>query len=1166
MTERLGLHGQPEHNSSASFPPDQQVRNEIREDLESNLLVEAGAGSGKTRSLVERMVALVHGRHCKVEEIAAVTFTRKAAAELRQRFQVALECRARRSRDQEERDALDEAVQNLDAAFLGTIHSFCAKMLRERPLEAGLDPGFREMREAEAREMQKAFWAGFLERLAAAGDRRLKELDDLGLAPNQLWNLFETLVENPDVDFGSTLVDPPDADEIEAVRTELDKLLDRAVALMPAREPLRGWDSFAGRVRTLLYWRSAQGWDSRIVFFDALARVYQKKCRPTQNRWLDGPAIKALAAKFEEFAGKGSRACRLVESWWAHRYPFAVQFAAAAAREFAQERKDAGTLTYQDDLMLAAELLRENPSVRRDLGRRYKRLLVDEFQDTDPLQAEILFLLASDPQPAAEAASGAEWLRVVPRPGALFVVGDPKQSIYRFRRADIALYELVKKRFEAFGRVVGLEANFRSLKCIEDVVAGVFDDEKMFPAHAVENQAAFAPLRAQRDPAKHGRGQAACYGTQGRNQAEVVSDEAQLVASHIARRIESGEREAGDFMILTRTRQHLPVYARALEQRSVPVEVSGAGAAADFADKLSAFVLLFKCLADPEHSVHVLGVLTGPFWGIGLADLADYRNQQKKRESGEDGPTPRETGDPPEDGSGDARQPAGRRYRSWFAINRPPPDWTSGPVTEALSTLHGWWRRARKEPADMTAERLADATAVFPLAAAGDLGQLRAGSLVYLLDAIRARVLEGDASLTGAVHAMEAALNWEDAEISLVPGRGKAVRVMNLHQAKGLEAKVVFLATPFGERDHPPSMHVSRDRDGVPRGSMPVVQGCGFRQEIIARPLSWEDDEKVEMTFAKAEKTRLLYVAATRAQDELWVGRCSGPSRNGGSPWEAVQTWIRQAVPADAGAATWVEEMPRSEPPFRAAFGGDADLASREDAAKTAVKDAGEASYVVETVTRRAKTEDVGVDSAPVRESAFAATDLRPLKGGYDWGGVVHHVLMAAGSGESGERLRQRARHLLVEHGRPLDEHGEPIELDTLMEVTAGVRSSEIWRRAMASPERYTEIPIAACRPPSDRLPTRAAGSPALAEVLEGVVDLVFRDGDAWVVADYKTDTGDDPDFPKRLPAYRAQVDLYAECWERITGEPVRERWLVFVARGRAETWQAHAGPGTIGT
>lgn len=1154
-------------------PPDEPSRAEIRTELENNLLVEAGAGSGKTKSLVDRMVALVRGRRCKVGEIAAVTFTRKAAAELRQRFQIELERQARLLRDEadrmppgstgfpyaEEAEALEEAIRNLDAAFLGTIHSFCAKMLRERPLEAGLDPAFREMTDAEARDAQTKFWVGFLERLAASGDSRIKELHDLGMEPNQLRQFFDTLVEHPDVKFGTAAVDPPDAGEVEFVRAQFDAFLDRADELMPDQEPEMGWDSFANRVRTLLYLRRAHGWDNRIVLFDALARVYKKSCKPTQKRWLNGPAVKALAADFEAFAQEGSRACRLVESWWAHRYPFAVRFADAAAREFAQERKETGLLIYQDDLVLAAELLRENPRARRELGDRYKRILVDEFQDTDPLQAEILFLLASDPAADDDSvadqgdlgadggsAAPANWQTATPRPGALFVVGDPKQSIYRFRRADISLYEFVKKRFQTFGRVVELQANFRSLSCIEDVVAGVFDSEDMFPADAIEGQAAFAPLRAWRDSAKDGKGRVVSYEARGGNQGQVVADDARIVAAHIARQIESGDRKPGDFMILTRERLHLPEYARVLEEWNIPVEVSGARAAAEFADKLSAFVLLFKCLSDPEHEVHVLGVLAGPFFGIALDELADYRNQR------EDGGTRR----PP------------------FKVNQPSPEWTRGPAAKAIRTLHDWWRRARREPADVTAERLADETGVFPLAAAADLGQMRAGALVYLLDAVRARVLAGDPSLTGAVEAMETALDWDDAEVSLVPGRSDAVRVMNLHRAKGLEAKVVFLAAPFGKKDQPPRMHVSRGEDGVPRGSVLVARRLGWTDEIIARPLSWNEDQKVETAFEKAEKTRLLYVAATRARDELWVSRCTGLGKNSASPWQPVERWIEEAAKDKGAPATWVEEMAREERPAGLVFDGEGDLASRTAASKAAVGDAGEPSYVVEAVTQRTEAKDgapsetppkqaeaseteTGVESAAVEETVFATTELRPLEGGYEWGDLVHRMLMAASRGEPDDRLRQRARHLLVDRDRPVDERGDPRELDALMAATLGVRDSEVWRRAVASPEWYAEMPIAAHRPLANPSIADTAESPAFGDVLEGVVDLVFRDGDGWVVADYKTDTGEDPDFRKRLPAYRAQVDLYAESWEQITGEPVRERVLVFVAQGRVKAWQA---------
>ena len=122
---------------------------------------------------------------------------------------------------------------------------------------------------------------------------------------------------------------------------------------------------------------------------------------------------------------------------------------------------------------------------------------------------------------------------------------------------------------------------------------------------------------------------------------------------------------------------------------------------------------------------------------------------------------------------------------------------------------------------------------------------------------------------------------------------------------------------------------------------------------------------------------------------------------------------------------------------------------------------------------------------------------------------------------------------------------GAPTELEALLALVESVSRSDIWARAMASSERHREIPFAVSR-------NGAGGRPG---VIEGVIDLVFKDGDHWVVADYKTDSGDDPGFPGRTGQYRAQVDLYAECWEQLTGEVVGERVLVYTAQGRTESW-----------
>ena len=1098
---------------SRPLPPDETARERIRKDLERTFLVEAGAGSGKTTSLVDRMVALVHSGACTVKQIAAVTFTRKAAAELRQRFQVMLEEKlAALPPEDPGCELLEDAIRDLDHAFLGTIHAFCAKLLRERPLDAGLDPGFREVQETQAGRMQRAFWVEFLERLGTDGDPDLKELEELDIEPDLLQTVFEALAENPDVDFGSRPAGPPEPEEVQAVRQRFDELLDRAERMMRGRKPRGGWDNLGRRMRTLLYWRRSLDWNDRAVFFDALARVHLKKGGVTQYKWADAPAGKAEAKKFgvelQAFAASGSRADRLLRSWWAYRYPVAIRVAGRAAEAFARQRKDRGDINFQDLLVLSAALLRDEPAARRDLGDRYRRILVDEFQDTDPLQAEILLLLASDPE------TGNDWRKAVPRPGALFVVGDPKQSIYRFRRADIALYEFVKRRFDVFGEVLELKANFRSLGAFQALVKGVFDREDRFARDDTDRQAAFAPLLTQPQAGRDGPGRLAVYRVEGTRQDEAAWDDAARIATAIAQRVRAGERHPGDFMVLTRKRKYLSVYARALEDRNLPVEVSGAGVG--FEDELGALRLLFRCLADPAHEVRVLGVLTGPLFGITLDRLVEYR-----------------------DGGGR------------FAINRRPEG--DGEVAEALGVLYSWWMRARREPADVTAERLVAETGLFPLAAAGKLGQLRAGTLAYLLNAVRARALEGDTSLMGAVDALETALDWDDAEAPLVPERPNCVQVMNLHRAKGLEADVVFLAAPFGEGNWPSDKRVSRDERGMARGTIPIVIKHRYHTEVIAQPPTWEEDQVEEAAFDEAEKVRLLYVAATRARDELWIAQGALRGKSAKSPWEPVAEWVTAEAARGAGEGeeriAEVVELPREDPPETDMLDPETDLAAAMAAVAEVVERTRTPTYRLDTVTARAKggagDTSVTPDPRPIRTAAFAQPPLRPASGGFEWGSVVHAVLSAAGEGTRGAALAQLARDLLVEYERPVDAAGEPAQLAVLLALVESVRGSEIWARAMASGERHTEVPFA----------VNLGTEPGRGEVLEGVIDLVFKDDDRWVVADYKTDTGEDPSFNERVGQYRAQVDLYADCWEELTGEEVGERVLVFTTQRRTESW-----------
>ena len=171
------------------------------------MLVEAAAGTGKTTSLVARMINLIREGRCEVDKLAAVTFTRKAAAELRGRFQLGLE-KAARDADGVEKQRLAEAVAHVERCFIGTIHSFCGRLLRERPVEAGVDPEFLELDDEKDGELRRRAWSEHVARLIADGDPLIAELEDLGVDIAQLRSAFERFADYPDV------VEWP-ADEIE---------------------------------------------------------------------------------------------------------------------------------------------------------------------------------------------------------------------------------------------------------------------------------------------------------------------------------------------------------------------------------------------------------------------------------------------------------------------------------------------------------------------------------------------------------------------------------------------------------------------------------------------------------------------------------------------------------------------------------------------------------------------------------------------------------------------------------------------------------------------------------------------------------------------------------------------------------------------------------------
>ena len=1166
--------------SGAPSLPDAPARARIATDLDTNLLVEAGAGSGKTTALVERMVALVETGTATVEEIAAVTFTRKAAGELRERFQGRLEERlgqgaadgaaggAAGGAVDGAADRLRIALEEIDRAFIGTIHSFCARLLRERALDVGLDPAFRELAGEEEEELRDRFWAAYLERQAVEASPALEELAALGLGPARLRGLFDRLVDNPDVAFRARAVEPPSSAALEALRDELNALLDRGLEGIPPEAPGRAPDRLQKELLGLNLLRGLRGWDEPQHLFDALERIVRvgasTKGKMTQKRWTSREFAKEYRTELEAFCAPGGPAQELLSGWWAHRYAVALKWAREAADAFAAHRHRAGLLDFQDLLTLTRRMLRERPGARRALGLRYRRILVDEFQDTDPLQAEILLLLATEPADArADGRDGgdagsaarrgvdvrsAEWRSAVPRKGALFVVGDPKQSIYRFRRADIELYGWVKERFRSFGDVLELTSNFRSVPHVGDLVNGVFDDPAFFPRRATPEQAHFEPLIPRRPADGAGGRGIFWYAVEpdGNRKRAIAEADAELLATWIHGRVDAGERGPGDFLVLTWGRKDLDVYARALEARSLPIQVTGAGITAG--DELRELEILLECLLDPSDPVKVVAALVGLFFGLGYDVLLDHRRR----------------------GGG-------------FDVTRE--DAAGQPVVrEALAELRRWWRRATRQPSDVFLGELVAEIGLLPYTAAGEVGALRAGLLSYALDVVAATALSGDATLRGALAAVQATLARGDVEAPLEPGREDVVRVMNLHQAKGLEAGVVVLANPAAPPAHPPGLHIERTVDGGAVGYTVVHDsGRGRGGVVLARPMEWPEKEATEQAFARAEDVRKLYVAVTRARDELVVARMPGGQRGGAtSAWAPLDDWL------DAHATRLEMEARAAEPREELSL-EPAEVEERVRSVEKRRARAAEPTYVIRAVTdvtearaadREAHAADAGAGAtgatgatgaaAPASGAAAEAGRITALPApafrGLAWGSVVHAALAEAAAAPPADALRATCRWLLIEHERPLDARGEPVELDELLGVVEAVRSSELWARADAAERRLVEVPFALAGEALGGGVTEAGSAAAVpaggddagalpTEILEGVIDLVFREPDGWVVVDYKTDVGADPGYPARFEGYRRQVELYVHAWERLTGEPVKERILFLTTQGRLETW-----------
>ena len=1049
---------------------DQKVRDRIASEFGNSFFVEAGAGSGKTYSLVDRMTGLIRYGHAGIENIAAVTFTRKASAELRERFQIELEKTVHeKATPEEEKDRIGNALSNFEQSSISTIHSFCARLLRERPVEAGIDPGFEEIEEADDVIFAGIVWAEYLEKQGFENSSVIGWMQENGISPQSVTDIYQKLVQYPDVEVFRESLERPDFNNTKkAIAEYISDQKDK----MPQAKPAGGWDPLQKVVwRSLTLFRMGYLDDDRL-FIDLL-RVLSRKAPVTQNRWLDKPKAKGYGEDFVKF--QADVVVPAMRQWCEYLHKPLIEFALGGVAYYEQWRKERSALNFQDLLMRTADLLRKNKEVRAYFKGRIKYLLVDEFQDTDPIQAEIAMLLTGADNDEDD------WRKVKPKPGALFLVGDPKQSIYRFRRADIDIYNQVKGIFsKGAGEVVELTSNFRSLDPIRDLTNAVFNG--IFPEKDTKHQARFAPLdtvRGKSDEYMNGVFVNAIGKVPGNRAKAIAAADAAIVASWIYQsingglKLESSARDAaqadnakpGDFMIIAKGKARLAIYAKALEALGVPYEISG-GENFSNSEELYEIYKILKAAADPKDPVSIVAALRGLFVGASDNDLYEFARE-------------------------------GGRF-SYFIE----PDKGPEIIKAAFKRLRKYNEIAAHYSPVTAIEMIVEDLGTIPLAMSEEMGSSRAGNILKAIELLRGEKPNSTCSFIELVEYLRDIREMSKIEeMSLFPATAKAVRIMNLHKAKGLEAPVVILADPGPRRGvFPPERHIART-GAKSMGYFAITRPAGeYRSEFIALPSDWEEYADEEKRYEDAEKDRLDYVAVTRARNILVVSTYYDGEAS--KPWQLLYPYLAK--------------MPPLPLPKAAAF-------SKKKTFKLTKTEWKAEKEKIAAAIEKMMTESYHVSSATDMAEKSDAFGSEPIGSGADWGSVVHRALELCGRGKR-NKLDVIAPRLLEEGGVPA------MDLERLIKVIDKAIQNDLWKRMSVAKEKYFEVPFSGMEKDI---------------VVRGVIDMIFKEPDGWVIVDYKTD-----DFerdPKRKAAYENQLKIYEKFWTEIAGEQVKEKTLLRV-------------------
>jgi ATP-dependent helicase/nuclease subunit A len=1273
-----------------------------------NVLVVAGAGTGKTHTLVERCCRLLLEEDCRLDEILMVTFTEAAAAEMRDRIRGRL---LEQLAEQPDHRLLEEQLALLDTAHISTLHGFCLQLVREHFHELGLDPQLTVLAEEQVHQVSHQtldallaeHYAGttdfsqavqrLIEKTAHGSDRRVREL---------IWRLHR---------YAQSLPAP-------------HRWLEEQRALFADGEPAR-WREWLAE--GLAQWRAQ--WQPELERFDdtpnVLACIEALKALPAAptieqaGNWL-GQIQQAHAAKWprgaagkvrdqlEEFfddaaflaslvredgsGGDRQEACPalepLAEDWeWVRGHMATlVELAREFGERFAAAKRELAGVDFADLEQFALRLLREEKTgaptpLAEHWRRRLRFVFVDEYQDINAAQDAILRALSREDAEANR-----------------FLVGDVKQSIYRFRLANPHIFQTYKQSWQnsAAGRTIPLSDNFRSREALLDFVNALFAVLMRESIGGVGYEAE-AHLRFGAPAGRPSLGRAADAAPRvevhlvlkhsGTNADQGASDTAgaPLAAGELAE-LETAEREARlvaqrlhalhetrhqvwdkddnrfrdvrwrDMVVLLRAPANkVESFAKEFSRAGVPLvaERGGFYDATEISDLLS----LLHLLDNPLQDIPLLAVLRSPLVGLTLDELVavrlakregycwtalrkfhrEFESLTEKPILSSTGSQPVPSGDLPDESSPASRGPGaagcvtppgavpvGRLPTGAGRLTAPPlvqtrPESGGAGPGETLRTIvqSAWpkvdaflasydeWRRAARQTAlSELLERVVDETHYSALVLAQTRGEQRLANLRRLLSLTRRFDPWQREGLGRFLKFMEAQQEAEAKEPPAPLPTQDAVRLLSIHQSKGLELPVVVLADlgkAFNFSDLRTEVLLDERYGLCPRVTPPHL-------EAHYPSLPYWLAQRRQRRESLGEELRLLYVALTRARDTLLlVGTTSEKAMHDAWPalgdpagWSEARRgrarswldWVGPWLVSRVGAESWSEQTEGETELFRWRIhaGGTSDFGfqMRDSAGQAEQVELAEpvAAAVLERL--RARLSWQYPNGAATREAAKASVSIlrrrladetddeaqrwlqtptprtglptrirsRPTRLSPAEIGTAHHLFQECVALEcTGSVAELRAEAARLEAAGLL----APEEVAALdFAALAAFWQSELGRRIRAEPPGRVqrELPFTARLSPADLatvgLPTAVPVEADEFLVVQGVADLaVLRPRDLWLV-DFKTDQVRAAELDAKCHVYGPQLRLYGLALGRIYGRPVTGLWLHFLALSRS--------------